>query len=111
MSTVFTEYFSDWLRPFVHYIPVLPDLSDLLDKIEWAKKNDAEARAIQQAGKAFAERVLTDAQFDCYFSLVLLEWGRLQAMAEEATRKRIEKEQAEKDATKAKEDGEGEALD
>ncbi|KAJ7060083.1 glycosyl transferase family 90-domain-containing protein [Mycena amicta] len=83
-STIFTEPFSPWLRPFEHYIPVLPDLSDLLDKITWAQNNDAEAHAIQQAGKAFAERVLTDAQFDCYFALVMLEWGRLQAMAEAA---------------------------
>ncbi|KAF7323933.1 CAP10 domain-containing protein [Mycena kentingensis (nom. inval.)] len=105
-STIFTEYFSDWLQPYEHYIPVMPDLSDLLDKIEWAKANDAEARAIQQAGKAFADRVLTDAQFDCYFSLVLLEWGRLQAIGEEAARKRVEQE-AEQKAT----EGEGEALD
>ncbi|KAJ7677734.1 glycosyl transferase family 90-domain-containing protein [Mycena polygramma] len=72
-STVFEEYFSDWLRPFYHYIPVLPDLSDLVQKIEWAIANDEEARAIQEAGQAVAERVLTDAQNDCYFSAVLLD--------------------------------------
>ncbi|KAJ7683894.1 hypothetical protein B0H17DRAFT_1181503 [Mycena rosella] len=33
-STLFTEYFSDWLRPFEHYVPVLPDLSDLVERIE-----------------------------------------------------------------------------
>lgn len=76
-STVFTEFFHDWLLPFEHYIPVLPDLSDLTDRIEWAIKNDAEAHRIQEAGKLFAERVLTDAQNDAYFWLVLLEWGRL----------------------------------
>ncbi|KAJ7654298.1 hypothetical protein B0H17DRAFT_1338291 [Mycena rosella] len=72
-TTVFTEYFSDWLRPFEHYIP----------RIEWAIAHEAEAYAIQQAGEAFATRVITDAQNDCYFSAVLLEWGHLQAMAEE----------------------------
>ncbi|KAJ7158012.1 glycosyl transferase family 90-domain-containing protein [Mycena crocata] len=82
-STVFEEYFNDWLRPFQHYIPVLPDLSDLVDKIKWAIEHDAEAHAIQQAGKAFADYVITDAQNDCYFSAVLLEWGRLQAMADD----------------------------
>jgi hypothetical protein len=80
---VFTEYFTDWLRPFEHYIPVLPDLSDLVERIQWAIAHDAEARAIQRAGQAFAERVLTDAQNDCYFSAVLLEWARLQSMADE----------------------------
>ncbi|KAJ7631606.1 glycosyl transferase family 90-domain-containing protein [Mycena polygramma] len=82
-STVFGEYFNDWLRPFEHYIPILPDLSDLVEKLEWAAEHDDEAHAIQQAGQVFAERVLTDGQNDCYFSAVLLEWARLQAMAEE----------------------------
>ncbi|KAJ7157283.1 glycosyl transferase family 90-domain-containing protein [Mycena filopes] len=82
-STVFAEYFNDWLRPFEHYIPILPDLSDLVEKLEWAVAHDAEAHAIQQAGQAFTERVLTDGQNDCYFSAVLLEWARLQAMADE----------------------------
>nr|GAT50255.1 predicted protein [Mycena chlorophos] len=77
-STVFSEFFNDWIRPFEHYIPVRPDLSDLFDKIEWARANDAEARRIQQAGKAVADRIMTDAQNDCLFSLVLLEWARLQ---------------------------------
>ncbi|KAJ7194674.1 glycosyl transferase family 90-domain-containing protein [Mycena pura] len=81
-STIFLEYFGDWLRPFEHYIPVLPDLSDLVEKLEWAIAHDEEAQKIQQAGQAFAERVITDAQNDCYFSLVLLEWARLQGMAE-----------------------------
>ncbi|KAJ7676674.1 glycosyl transferase family 90-domain-containing protein [Mycena polygramma] len=85
-STVFEEYFSDWLRPFVHYIPVLPDLSDLVQRIEWAIAHNAEARAIQEAGQAMAERVLTDVQNDCYFSAVLLEWARLQSWAENVSR-------------------------
>ncbi|KAJ7146399.1 glycosyl transferase family 90-domain-containing protein [Mycena epipterygia] len=83
-STVFAEYFNDWLRPFEHYIPILPDLSDLVEKLEWAVTHNAEAHAIQLAGQAFADRVLTDGQNDCYFSAVLLEWARLQALADEA---------------------------
>ncbi|KAJ7762319.1 glycosyl transferase family 90-domain-containing protein [Mycena maculata] len=82
-STVFAEYFNDWLRPFEHYIPILPDLSDLVEKLEWAVAHDAEAHTIQQAGEAFANRVITDGQNDCYFSLVLLEWARLQTLADE----------------------------
>ncbi|KAF7347257.1 CAP10 domain-containing protein [Mycena venus] len=80
-STVFAEYFNDWLTPFEHYIPILPDLSDLVEKLEWAVAHDNEARAIQQAGQVFTERVITDAQNDCYFSAVMLEWARLYNMA------------------------------
>ncbi|KAJ7165693.1 glycosyl transferase family 90-domain-containing protein [Mycena crocata] len=78
-STLFQEYFDDWLQPFVHYIPVLPDLSDLVERIQWAIAHDAEAQRIQQAGQEFVERVITDDQNDCYFLAVLLEWARLQA--------------------------------
>ncbi|KAJ7069892.1 glycosyl transferase family 90-domain-containing protein [Mycena amicta] len=80
-STAFDDYFNEWLRPYEHYVPVLPDLSDLLDKIEWARANEAEARRIQETGKLFAQKVMTDDQNDCYFALVLLEWARLQSGA------------------------------
>ncbi|KAJ6532869.1 glycosyl transferase family 90-domain-containing protein [Mycena vulgaris] len=77
-STVFEEYFNDWLRPFEHYVPVKADLSDLVQQIEWANAHPDEARLIQQKGLEFARRVLTDDQNDCYFFAVLLEWARLQ---------------------------------
>ncbi|KAK7052661.1 CAP10 domain-containing protein [Favolaschia claudopus] len=77
-STGFQEHFSDWLKPFEHYIPVKVDLSDLVDRVRWAIENEEEARAIQQRGMEFARNVITDEQHDCYFALVLLEWARLQ---------------------------------
>ncbi|KAJ7100928.1 glycosyl transferase family 90-domain-containing protein [Mycena belliarum] len=76
-STAFAEFFTPWLVPYEHFIPVRPDLADLPAKIEWARANDAEAHRIQEAGRIFAERVLTDAQNDCYWFAVLLEWGAL----------------------------------
>ncbi|KAJ7911702.1 hypothetical protein B0H13DRAFT_2328082 [Mycena leptocephala] len=62
---------------FKHFIPVRPDLADLTAKIEWARANDGEARQIQESGRVFAERILTDAHNDCYWFAVLLEWGAL----------------------------------
>ncbi|KAJ7263868.1 hypothetical protein C8J57DRAFT_1333064, partial [Mycena rebaudengoi] len=53
-------------------------MSDLVSKIQWAIENDFEAQAIQQRGLEIAQRILTGAQNDCYFALVLLEWARLQ---------------------------------
>ncbi|KAJ7114648.1 glycosyl transferase family 90-domain-containing protein [Mycena crocata] len=76
-STAFAEFFTPWLVPFEHFIPVRPDLADLPAKIEWARGNDAEAHRIQESGRIFAEQVLTDAQNDCYWFAVLLEWGAL----------------------------------
>ncbi|KAJ7174649.1 glycosyl transferase family 90-domain-containing protein [Mycena filopes] len=78
-STLFTEYFDAWLRPYVHYIPVLPDLSDLVERIEWARAHDEEAKRIQAAGREFVARVIKDEQNDCYWGMVLAEWERLQS--------------------------------
>ncbi|KAJ7229839.1 glycosyl transferase family 90-domain-containing protein [Mycena pura] len=76
-STVFEEYFNDWLRPFEHFVPILPDLSDLAEKIQWANAHPDEARLIQQRGLEVARRVITDNQNDCYFFAVLVEWAQL----------------------------------
>ncbi|KAJ7023458.1 glycosyl transferase family 90-domain-containing protein [Mycena alexandri] len=84
-ATAFDEYFNDWLRPYEHYIPVKIDMSDLVEKVEWAIAHNAEARQIQETGMQFAQRVLTDSQNDCYFSRVLLEWARLQSYAKQST--------------------------
>lgn len=36
------EFFYKQLQPYVHYIPVKANLSDLLDRIQWAKDHDTE---------------------------------------------------------------------
>ncbi|KAF7309376.1 CAP10 domain-containing protein [Mycena indigotica] len=76
-STAFAEFFTPWLIPYEHFIPVRVDLSDLVEKVEWARNNDAEARRIQEAGRIFAEKILTDDQNDCYWFAVMMEWGAL----------------------------------
>jgi hypothetical protein len=55
----------------VHFIPVLPDLSDLEKKIEWAIENDEEARQIQANGLEYAKRVLTDNQVGSALSKII----------------------------------------
>ncbi|KAJ7784699.1 hypothetical protein B0H16DRAFT_1784695 [Mycena metata] len=50
-SLVF-KYFNDWLRPYEHFIPVLPDLSDLLEKIHWAMENEGRGAFDSREGEA-----------------------------------------------------------
>ncbi|KAJ6611337.1 glycosyl transferase family 90-domain-containing protein [Mycena sp. CBHHK59/15] len=83
-ATLFTEYFNSWLLPYTHYIPILPDLSDLPEKIEWARAHDAEARVIQARGREMVRRVMMDVQNDCYLMRVLLEWAGLQERSRNA---------------------------
>ena len=44
------EFWEFELQPFVHYVPVNADLSDLVEKIEWAQEHDDQARAIAENG-------------------------------------------------------------
>ena len=39
-------WFTHLIKPFVHYVPIKYDLSDLVEKIEWVHTNDGEARTI-----------------------------------------------------------------
>ncbi|KAJ7065465.1 glycosyl transferase family 90-domain-containing protein [Mycena amicta] len=76
-STAFAEFFTPWLVPYEHFVPVRPDLADLVEKVEWARNHDSEARRIQETGRIFAEKVLTDDQNDCYWFALMMEWGAL----------------------------------
>jgi spore maturation protein CgeB len=44
----------DSLKPFVHYIPIKKDFSDLFEKIEYLKNNDKEAERIAKNAQEFA---------------------------------------------------------
>ena len=76
-SSVLTEFWSHWLKPYVHYIPVEIDLSDLEQKVRWAIENDEKAREIMENGRRFVYEYLRDEQQECYLELLLLEISRL----------------------------------
>ena len=67
----FYEHFYNQLQPWVHFIPYKLDLSDLLDKIEWARKNDEAARKIAQQGRQFVLDNLAPKDIYCYYYRVL----------------------------------------
>ncbi|KAI8925089.1 glycosyl transferase family 90-domain-containing protein [Entophlyctis helioformis] len=75
--TIFSEFFDRWLVPYKHYIPVQPDLSDLEEKVLWAKENDALAQQIARDGREFVLRHINEEQTECYLELLLLELARL----------------------------------
>lgn len=46
----FTVWYSNLLVPYVHFVPVEHDLSNLIDIIEWCKNNDKKCEVIAQNG-------------------------------------------------------------
>lgn len=51
--TVATWALETTLQPFVHFIPLKPDGSDLLQMVHWARSNDEKARAIAKQATLF----------------------------------------------------------
>jgi hypothetical protein len=64
------EHFYNELQPWKHYIPFKSDLSDLLERIQWAKDNDAEAQAIARTGQKFAQENLMPQDVFCYHAVL-----------------------------------------
>ena len=54
VDRTYTEYFYNDLIPFIHYIPVKNDLSDLLEKIEWINNNYEKSQEIATNAYNFA---------------------------------------------------------
>jgi len=54
-----TLWFTDFLIPFVNYIPIKSDLSNLKEMIEWVRKNDGEAEEIAKNALLFSKTIFS----------------------------------------------------
>jgi hypothetical protein len=67
----FQDYFHRDLKPFVHFIPVKRDLSDLVAQTLWAKEHPEECRIIAEnafrfAAETFREQKLIERVYEVY---------------------------------------------
>jgi protein glucosyltransferase len=53
----FQQFFYPHLKPFIHYIPVRNDFSDLHSKIEWALSNPGLTNRISKAASHLARQL------------------------------------------------------
>lgn len=60
----------------IHYIPIKTDLSDLVEKLEWARNNDHEAKQIAKNGQKFANENLLPKDIFCYYAMLLDEFSK-----------------------------------
>lgn len=58
-TTNYRMWFHRSLIPYVHYVPVRKDLSDVLEKIEWCIQNDDQCRQIAQNALDFYREFLS----------------------------------------------------
>ncbi|XP_073986537.1 protein O-glucosyltransferase 2-like isoform X2 [Rhodnius prolixus] len=74
-SPYYEHFYSD-LTPWVHYIPIKKDLSNLVELLKWAKRNDDKVKEISKAGRAYAENNLLPQHVFCYHATLFHEWSK-----------------------------------
>ncbi|KAL3045793.1 protein O-glucosyltransferase 1 [Trematomus bernacchii] len=71
------EFFYPQLRPWVHYIPVQQDLSDVRELLQFVKENDDIAQEIASRGKEFILEHLRMKDVSCYWETLLTDFSSL----------------------------------
>ncbi len=72
------QWYYGALQPYVHYLPVVSDFSNLIEILEWAKANDRNSYEISQNAKNFAHANLLREDMYYYIYLVLCQYSALQ---------------------------------
>ena len=67
----FYEFFYEELTKWKEYVPVKRDLSDLIEKLQWALNHDEEAREIASYGRKYARENLQPHHIFCYYVKLL----------------------------------------
>ncbi|XP_032590679.1 protein O-glucosyltransferase 2-like [Drosophila grimshawi] len=69
------EHFYSKLTPYKHYVPIKRDLSDVIEKIAWAKENDLRVKEIIANARAFVDEHLLPQHIYCYHAVLFKEWS------------------------------------
>jgi hypothetical protein len=69
-SVGFKLSYSDRLKPWFHFVPVAADLSDLVEKAEWLKNHDEQARQIGLQGQELAYSLEYETELQLAFKTV-----------------------------------------
>ena len=60
------------MKPYVNFIPIKEDLSDLKEALEWVRDNPQKVLEIAKKGKEFYDECLSyDAMGEFYYELIL----------------------------------------
>ncbi|XP_056620188.1 protein O-glucosyltransferase 1 [Triplophysa dalaica] len=71
------EFFYPQLKPWVHYIPVKQDLSNISELLQFVKENDGVANEIAMRGKKFILDHLRIEDIYFYWERLLTDFGKL----------------------------------
>lgn len=72
------QWYYHTLKPYVHYIPLSNDMSDIAEKIDWAEHNAVDVQQIIKNANTFARENLTYADMLYYLHTLLTHYAQLQ---------------------------------
>ncbi len=72
------QWFHRALKPYVHYIPIKADFSDLIEKLDWAKEHDSECKKVAEESTQFALNHLMYEDVLLYLNAVFHRYASLQ---------------------------------
>jgi hypothetical protein len=58
-STLPHVWLKSKIKPYVHYVPIQPDLSDLKNTLVWCKENDSTCKKIANTGFKYMCNIMT----------------------------------------------------
>ena len=97
VESEYTSWLNGILKPWLHYIPVKKDLTDLLTTIRWCKEHDKECEQLAQNSLKIALQVSDKEFVETYFETVLNSSSKSSNMSSSrssskgSTRKTIQK--------------------
>lgn len=71
------QWFYPAIKPYVHYVPVKEDLTDIFQQIEWMKTHDAELLQISQNAQNFVKNNLMPEDIEIQTVLAINEYSKL----------------------------------
>lgn len=71
------QWYYSALKPYIHYVPLKHDLSDIFEQIDWMKNHDLELQKISQNAQSFAKNNLLSEHIDAHITLLLNEYSSL----------------------------------
>lgn len=66
----YRQWYYDRIRPWEHFIPVKSDMSDLAEKLDWARSNLPEAEAIARKGQQFARSMTLESETEAAAKII-----------------------------------------
>ncbi len=76
-TSSYKQWYYDQMQPYVHYLPIAENFSNLTEQYQWAEANSELAQAIAENGRKFAKQTFNENSILDAFDQALLQYHAL----------------------------------